>query len=516
MANKLFCSAFGRILLVGLVMVSLAACNTSETRDVIERGTERTTEGVQRARTPAPPVVYNPLVVTDEAWAGGKSLRLRNGVPLPARFENNRAVTLVSADPMTLTDINNTIASQTSIPQRLGAGVDNAIASKKMQVNYVGSLAGLLNQVANFYELNWQYDGAAISFSRFETRVFTVEALPGKNKYSDKVGGDDNNSSSSSSSSSSNNSLEQENNIETDLDYWKELTDGVNAILGGVGRAMVGQSTGTITVTTTTEVMKNVAKYIQQQNDLISKQVAINVQVYTVDLDSKEDFKMTFNTVLRHLGPVQTDIGGAAGALGSVTGAGNFAVSILDEGFGQIDSVLNSLSSVGNASRVAEFPMTTINNRPVSRRVGRDVAYLQSVTSTSTTNAGTTTSLTPGTVREGFSLQLTPRMMMDGRMLLQYSLSLQEIVGTIKSFSSGGNSIQLPETSSRVFVQQSMLRSGQTLILAGFSDDKTSQSSEGVLSPFNYVLGGGANNRATRQMLFIAITPQEIEIPRTE
>ncbi len=35
---------------------------------------------------------------------------------------------------------------------------------------------------------------------------------------------------------------------------------------------------------------------------------------------------------------------------------------------------------------------------------------------------------TPGTIREGFSIQLTPRLLDDGRVMLQYSMSLVDIV----------------------------------------------------------------------------------------
>jgi hypothetical protein len=172
------------------------------------------------------------------------------------------------------------------------------------------------------------------------------------------------------------------------------------------------------------------------------------------------------------------------------------------------------LSNVGNTVRVAEFPLTTLNNKPVSRRIGRDRSYLASV-QTNTSQTFQNTTLTPGVIRDGFSIQVTPRILGDGRILLQYSLSLIDIV-RIRDFTSGGNSVQLPETSSRVFVQQSMLRSGATLILAGFNQDQVEQTSSGVGNPYNYALGGGVANSKTRQTLFIAMTPQEISLPRTE
>jgi type IVB pilus formation R64 PilN family outer membrane protein len=159
--------------------------------------------------------------------------------------------------------------------------------------------------------------------------------------------------------------------------------------------------------------------------------------------------------------------------------------------------------------------MTTLNNRPVSRRIGTDQTYVASISNSTSTNFSNN-SVTPGTIREGFSIQLTPRVLDDGRIMMQYSLSLIDIIN-LTNFSVGtGQSIQLPETSSRVFVQQAMLKSGSTLILGGYGDEQATQGSQGVGDAFNYFLGGGSTNAKKRTMLFIAITPQCLDVPRSE
>ena len=76
--------------------------------------------------------------------------------------------------------------------------------------------------------------------------------------------------------------------------------------------------------------------------------------------------------------------------------------------------------------------------------------------------------------------------------------------------------MQLPETTTRAFVQQSLLRSGSTLILAGYSQDQTTLSANGTLDPYNILLGGGIGNDKKRSLLLIAITPQELDVPPLE
>jgi type II secretory pathway component GspD/PulD (secretin) len=134
------------------------------------------------------------------------------------------------------------------------------------------------------------------------------------------------------------------------------------------------------------------------------------------------------------------------------------------------------------------------------------------------TQSFASTSVTPATIHEGFSLQLTPRLLDDGRILLQYSLSLIGLT-RITSFTSGGTdgtTVELPETTNRVFVQQSLLRSGSTLVIGGVDQEDASQGAQGVGNPFNFLLGGGTSSNIAHTMIFMAITPQVMDVPSAE
>lgn len=536
---------------VFVLAVALCGCQSEDYRNTISEREQVAEQRVDEARIPASAKRYNPLTVTDSIWTGGKAIRMRHGIPLPPRVESNRSVALISPSPMSIRSIATAISQQTGIPVRFGKDVDDgsgddddsssgssssakkpaAPASKTaskiaqtpqvgMRVAYEGPLSGLLDRVASHFGVNWKYDGSALSMARYETRTFVMDALPGTQKVKDGMKEQtDNNASSSGNTqvtSVSQQAGEQTSSMQVDFKFWDEIGKTLETILGGVGSYSMAPSSGTITVMTTPEVMRSVSDYINQENDRLGRQVAINVEVYTVDINEGEDFNMKFDTVLRRF----TNIGGnftSAGAPSSTsTGLGQLAVSVLNpETIGSVTSVFNLLSNVGKTARVAQFPLTTLNNRPVSRRIGRDIAYLASV-QTNTSQTFQNTTLTPGIIKDGFSIQVTPRLLGEGRILLQYSLSLIDLVGAPKTFTSGTNQIQLPETATRFFVQQSMLRSGSTLVLASFDQDQVTQSSQGVGNPYNYLLGGGVTNSRTRQILFIAMTPQEITLPRTE
>ena len=546
----------------------LTGCTDPETRQQIDVAAQGARNGLDNSLSP--PIAqkrYNPLVVTDKVWTGNTALRMHRGMPLPEKYEGTRGVTVVSSEPMTLQEIMREVGQQTGIPFHVtetggGRAAAASVASgggsggngsgggsgsgNTMPIAYEGPLSGLLERISGTFGVNWRYDGSTISITRFETRVFTVEALPGTQQVQDGMQDDTSGSSSGSSAggasaggstgSSGQNSITQNSKFSIDIKYWEELDKVINSMIAGTGTVVVSPSLGTVTVTTTPEIMQTVSNYLAQENQRISRQIAVNVEIYSVTLSKGLDFNVAFNTALHRMGNILGNINGVSAptTISGFTGGGNLSLAILNPRSheSQVTDVFTALTGIGNTTKVAKFPLITLNNRPVSRRVGKDVSYVASAT-TNTTGAGTTTgfagtSLTPGTVHQGFSVQLTPRLLDDGRILLQYSLSIVDVL-SIDSFNSvtgsqaatgaaaqGSSTIELPTTSNRIFVQQSVLKSGSTLVLGGAEENDAQQSQQGVGDPGFYALGGGISSGASHTMLFFALTPQVLDVAHSE
>ncbi len=566
----------GRIAVCALLAsagFSVSGCDVSEkTRQVIDQRSGEAKQSLDKAQQPQRSIAYDPLTVTDKVWGGNMALRMQRGMPLPARYEVPRGVTLVSADPMSLDDLANAISAQTGIPVRLialgsggkaaapavsattispfsptntastGAVTVSSSDNGGMPVSYEGPLSGLLERLSAYFGVNWHYDGSSITISRFETRIFAIEALPGSQEINEGMQDDVTSSSGGSSggsggssggsSGSSTNTLTQNSKTTIDLKYWDELTQVLNSIISGQGRVVVSPSMGTVTVTTTSDVMETVADYLGKENKRLSRQIAINVQIYSVNLGQSEDFNIAFTGFLKNLEKFSGLSYTSATALTPLnstaqSGLSSLSVAILNgpaDPTAHAGDVFNALSTIGDTTSVAEFPMTTLNNHPVSRRVGTDTSYISTVTntSTSTTTGPAQNTYTPviSTIHDGFSLQLTPRLLDDGRILLQYSLSLIGIdtlgATTFNTGADGSIPLDLPVTDNRIFVQQSMLRSGSTLMIGGVDQENLAQNKEGVGSPDNWLLGGGVSTNNNHFMMFMAITPQVMDIAGEE
>jgi len=530
-----------------LVMTLLSGCLASEVRDQVKADKPRAEAGALQAQQPASAVSYDPLQVTSQVWTGSRSVRMRRGIPLPSSLDGPTAVTMVSGKEMTLNEIATTIMSQTGVSVRLTDGADQlssggsdagatpaagggsaaprvASAVEPMRLAYEGPLSGLLDTVAGHFGVSWKYDGAAIIMSRYETRTFTIEAMPGTTSLTDGSQGDTGEGGSSGGSSSGGSSggggggggLTQTATSSVTLDYWTELEGTLTTILGGVGAVKTSPSSGSVTVITTPDIMRTVANYVDMENARNTKQVAITLELFTLSLTDTEDYgaDVTFALAERNGWPA-LGFNGPPSGLGETTGNG-FAVQVLSptSKFQGTEAFIKAVSTLGTVSRVARIPLTTLNNRPATRRIGRDISYLAEVSVTSNSGSDVSqSSLSPGSVHEGFSLQVTPRILGDGRVLIQFSLSSIDLI-TIDQFTSGENKIQLPSTSNRSFVQQAMLNNGDSLVLSGFEEDKKSSDNSGTGSALNWLMGGQSNASKTHDILFLTITPREINVPK--
>jgi type II secretory pathway component GspD/PulD (secretin) len=94
------------------------------------------------------------------------------------------------------------------------------------------------------------------------------------------------------------------------------------------------------------------------------------------------------------------------------------------------------------------------------------------VQTTLTPDVGSQTSLKPGTITVGFTANVLPTIMSDNRIMLQYQMNSSSLLG-LRTFTSGDNSIQLPELFSQSLQQQAYLNDGDVLVLFGFEQDRS-------------------------------------------
>lgn len=504
----------------------------------------------------------SPVKVSDGVFVGNKSVRNENGEPLPSRFEGKAGVTLVRTSPSSLREIASAVTEYTKIPvvlsaspgsgsqpqasapaataapgglaagpipdgfpiqealsqisgQQAGAIVasSSGVSAAAIPLNYSGSLSGLLDIVSSHFNVAWKYERGRIVLDTVVTRSFDVPALAITSNLafdlSSKSSGTDSNSAGSAGQTAS---------AKADSDVYGEINKGLQGLVGE-GSFSVNKTTGVVTVTSSPATVARVADYITSMNQRLGEQVAVSVKVYAVSLKDNEDFDLNVAGVFNEAGKYGINVGNAAVAGGVVPspaggiGPGLGWALLNGSKFSGSNALVNALSTRGDVSVVTTASVTTVNGVPVPLQVGEERDYVKQVTTTAATqDTAATTTVTPGTVSTGFSLQLTPRVERNGDILLQYGINISELTGADGGFDTykspdGTTEIQLRRVSQRNFIQQARIPTNNTLVLAGFEQVRNESSKRGVGRANFPLFGGGSSATMKREIIVIAITP---------
>ena len=203
-----------------------------------------------------------------------------------------------------------------------------------------------------------------------------------------------------------------------------------------------------------------------------------------------------------------TTISPVAMAGGTTSGIASFMI-----GKNEHQTFIKALDLQGKVHVVTNPQVVTMNNQMASIRITNDTSYVKSVSTTQTPDAGTTSSITPGTVTDGFTLYVLPKIQGD-KVFMQISSTLSDLLSITKADNAptGTNvkdqttftAIQTPTLSQKVFNQRTALHSGETLIVAGYRRvrDETSEAKY-----FTVAALGGKGSESENIETLVLITP---------
>lgn len=507
------------ILFLGLCAMSLTSCTLFKS---IAKETDRTLDKIQanleRPFAPSSQYKMDTISVKDEIWLGNTSVRVNEGDALPSRFESDEGITLVSTSPVSLLQVAEQITSLTGILIR----VDDMILSKiksapqgqvsldgSMTANvpadlfmpaYSGKLSGLLDQISSRFALWWRYKNGIISFYEMETRVFTIYALPVETNMQANIAGTASGSSGGTTSASMDASVQ--------LSFWSQLESAIKEMLPSGSTVNLIPTNGTVTVTAPPLTLQRVAQYIHSTNEKLGRQVAISVKVLNVTLSDENQITLNVQSVLNFVGG---NLNITANPTTPTTTSG-LGMSLIpgDSHIGDTNLIFDALNAQGTTSLVTSATVTTMNNRIAPIQVSTNEAYVEKI-ETTIDDGTSSTSITPATINYGFTMEVLPRILDHGRLLVMFTMTLTELeaMNTASGGSSDGGStqVQLPKIRTRGFVQEIAMTSGTTLMLSGFEEVQTSSTTSKEL--FSY------SNTAekSRNVMVILLTPEVLISP---
>ncbi|ABE47305.1 PilN family type IVB pilus formation outer membrane protein [Polaromonas sp. JS666] len=389
-------------------------------------------------------------------------------------------------------------------------------AASPLATNYSGNLAGFMNFVSAYYGISWRVEGNGLRFFLMESRTFRIAALPGDTRLSSAVESTSSSGGSSSASGGAGLAGPTQSGSSTNstgvgfagLSVWTALESGIKQMLSNAGKVSASPATGTITVTDTPAVMEKVADFVTAQNQALNRLVSVNVRVLSVEISEGDDYGINWDAVYANLSAANPYSLALKTAFPTATGAGNLIISApagSNSRWAGSSAMLSALSMQGRVSELTSATLVTLNNQPAPVNVGRKVSYLASSSQTQTANVGSTVSLTPGVIQTGFSMTIVPHIIDGNELLLQYSLDLSSLL-KLNTISSGTSSIQAPDVATSNFIQRVRLKSGETLVVAGFDQDNLTAVANGVGAAENKLLGSRTGS-TKRQILVVLIQP---------
>lgn len=378
-----------------------------------------------------------------------------------------------------------------------------------LELNWSGPMTGLLDAIAAKFGVNWEYSRGVIRFYRYATRTWSLVAAASDAQTSASVGSVNASATSGAASGSSQSagSGTQTARTQSTLSIWKAVEDAVKTMTSQSGKVAISAATGTLTVTDTPAVLRRVDDYIVSQNRKLTRQVKINVKVFSVALTEGSNFGINWRLVYEALNRnasttfntnfVRTPADSSFGTTILDTATGRTAQWIGSQAF------IDALETQGQVSVLYNDTRLTLNNRPVPINLGEVLSYYRRSGQPTVSN-GVVIPGAPeiGELPLGFSMQVTPHILDDGQVLMMAAVRLASLTELRSE-----NGSELPRVSAAELWGEARVRSGQTIVFTGHDTSRSSGNRTGLGHASNSILGGGRRHTQSRDELIVVITP---------
>lgn len=440
-----------------------------------------------------------------------------------------------------------------------------------------------LDAVREMYGYDYKVEGTRISIRplTMQTRMFQVNYLTGNRKGMSnlRVSSTSVNSAGVSSSGQSNGSngnnannqqlpqpgqqgaqvIQDSANVSTtsDADFWLELKESLNAIVGGTGegrKVVLSPQSGVIVVRAMPEELRSVDAYLKATQLSVDRQVILEAKIIEVELNDNYQTGVNWASFASiksgHTNRISTGflapssslaplpfgggqppvITNGASGISASTGFGlSSAASAAGSMFGlalqtsNFAAMISFLEQQGNVHVLSSPRIATMNNQKAVLKIGTDEFFVTGVstTVTSTGTTGGTTSSPNVTLQPFFSgvvLDVTPQIDENGNIILHVHPSVSQVTTVTKDVDLGSaGSLKLPLAASSTSEMDSMVRSqdGRIVAIGGLMRQSTTNDRSQVPGAGNIpVLGALFRNTGQtiqKRELVVLIKPTIVE-----
>ncbi|WP_421276494.1 pilus (MSHA type) biogenesis protein MshL [Aeromonas veronii] len=340
-----------------------------------------------------------------------------------------------------------------------------------------------------------------------------------------------NNSTNNSSGNNSNGNSSNGTRIETDTnsDYWTDLRDSLQTLIGtGDGRAVItSPQAGLVTIRAYPKELKAVREFLNQSDSHLKRQVVLEARIIEVALNEGYEQGVDWSGLSASWDGNKGITGGGSLANTQLPTTPNQIFTALGGGAGfkvsdgNFNVAINLLKTQGDVNTLSSPRVTATNNQKAVIKVGTDEYFVTnaSTTTVSTTSGDRTTpnvELTP--FFSGISLDVTPQIDEEGKVLLHIHPSVidtEEQTKTIKVTDSDTLVLPLAKSSIRESDTVVQANNGDIIVIGGLmkTDKQEIVSKVPLLGDIPWVGEAFTNRReSTKKVeLVIMLKPTVVE-----
>ncbi len=352
------------------------------------------------------------------------------------------------------------------------------------------------------------------------------------NNNFDNANNSTNNSTSNRSSNGSSNSDSNGTRIETDTssDYWTDLRDTLQTLIGGGdGRAVItSPQAGLVTIRAYPKELKAVREFLNQSESHLKRQVVLEARILEVALNEGYEQGVDWSGLSASWDGNKGITGGGSLTPSTIANTPNQIFSALGGGAGfkisdgNFNVAVNLLKTQGDVNTLSSPRVTATNNQKAVIKVGTDEYFVTNASTTTTTSGTSAPIVTPNVELtpffSGIALDVTPQIDEEGKVLLHIHPSVIDTEEQKKTIDVGtADPLILPLAKSSIRESDTVVQAnnGDIIVIGGLmkTDKQEIVSKVPLLGDIPWVGEAFTNRReSTKKVeLVILLKPTVVE-----
>jgi len=305
--------------------------------------------------------------------------------------------------------------------------------------------------------------------------------------------------------------------------FWDQLHDNIQQILQvddeyneAINKTLVNRDATVVTVSGTKRQVDSVKRYLDKLESRMHSQVMI--EAYLIEL-TYSDYNTTGVNWSNFALSLSGNYAASINNIGAASPVYSFGMNF--DPLGMIDF----LSRYGDVEVLSNPKVLTLSNQPAVINVGKQLSYLYSSGSITTTPLGgpaAATTNTMGSVFVGLTLNIIPEVTDDGYIIMRINPVSSELLGEDSNASNfdgsnvvSSNRTMPPDTRVKQMTSIVKVKDSQKVLIGGLIEKKTYNYDNKVPVlgdiPFLGRLFHGSKSSTRKSELFILITPTLIK-----